>query len=101
MPARHFATLILLLVSSASVGAADMLTLSLHDGERILFLGNGYVENDQWHAYLETRLERRFPDRQLVFRYMGWSGDTVRGNARTSGYQVPEGLARLEKDARA
>lgn len=75
--------------------------LALNDGERILFIGNGYVENDQWHAHFETRLQRRFADRTLTFRYMGWSGDTIRGSARTAGFQVPQGLARLEKETQA
>ena len=75
--------------------------LSLNDGDRVLFLGNGFVENDQWHAHFETRLQRRLLDRSLTFRYMGWSGDTVRGSARTAGFQVPQGMARLEKETRA
>jgi lysophospholipase L1-like esterase len=74
---------------------------SLNDGDRILFVGNGFVENDQWNAYFEARLQRRLSDRNLTFRYMGWSGDTVRGSARTAGFQVPQGLARLEKEAKA
>ena len=32
---------------------------------------------------------------------MGWSGDTVRASARTAGFQVPQGLARLEKETQA
>ena len=83
--------------ASADVGPL----LPLRDGDRILFLGNGFVENDQANAFLETRLQRRFPKQTLTFRYMGWSGDTVRGSARTSGYEEPEGLARLKKEVLA
>jgi lysophospholipase L1-like esterase len=75
--------------------------LSFNDGDRILFVGNGFVENDQWNAHFEARLQRRLSDRNVTFRYMGWSGDTVRGSARTAGFQVPQGLARLEKEAKA
>ena len=81
--------------------AGESVVLSLNEGERILFVGNGFVENDLGHAYFETRLQRRFPKQTLTFRYMGWSGDTVRGSARTAGFQVPQGLARLEKEALA
>src|SRR6516162_8237608 len=94
---RYFAATFLGLWTLSAAGASEPL-LSLKDGDRILFLGGGYVENDQEHAYLETRLQRRFPKTALTFRYMGWSGDTVRGGARTAGYQVPDGLARLEKE---
>src|ERR1022692_5314211 len=80
----------------ASAARADGFD-SLNDGERILFVGNGFVENDQRYAHFEARLQRRFPKLRLTFRYMGWSGDTVRGSARTAGFQVPQGLARLEK----
>jgi len=75
--------------------------LAINDGERILFVGNGFVENDQSHAYFEARLQRRLAGRNVMFHYMGWSGDTVRGSARTAGFQVPQGLARLEKEAKA
>ena len=73
----------------------------LNDGARVLFVGNGFVENDQWNAHFETRLQRRLSDRSVTFHYMGWSGDTVRGSARTAGFQVPQGLARLEKETKA
>jgi lysophospholipase L1-like esterase len=75
--------------------------LAINDGERVLFVGNGLVENDQNHAYFEARLQRRLAGKYVTFRYMGWSGDTVRGSARTAGFQVPQGLARLEKEAKA
>ncbi len=88
------------LVAACTVSAhADGPSLPLHEGDRVLFLGNGFVENDQWHAGFETRLQRRLP--KLTFRYMGWSGDTVRGGARVAGYQVPQGYARLEKEVLA
>jgi lysophospholipase L1-like esterase len=90
------------LLAGVSAALADgPETLTLKDNERVLFLGSGFVENDQWQAFLETRLQRRFPERTLTFRYMGWSGDTVRAGARTAGFQVPQGMARLEKEARA
>jgi len=96
-----FLAALMLLASARSVLADGPDALILKDQERILFLGSGFIENDQWHAYLETRLQRRFPARNLIFRYMGWSGDTVRAGARTAGFQVPQGLARLEKETLA
>jgi lysophospholipase L1-like esterase len=97
----HLLATLVFLAGATSALADGPDALPLKDEERILFLGNGFVENDQWHAYLETRLQRRFPDRSLTFRYMGWSGDTVRASARTAGFQVPQGLARLEKETQA
>ncbi|HZZ80087.1 MAG TPA: SGNH/GDSL hydrolase family protein [Gemmataceae bacterium] len=97
----HIIATLLLLFGVAPASADGPDALLLKDQERILFLGSGFVENDLWHAYLETRLQRRFPNRNLNFRYMGWSGDTVRATARTAGFQVPQGLARLEKETQA
>jgi lysophospholipase L1-like esterase len=96
----HAIALLLLFLTDPTHAATEPL-LPITDGQRILFLGNGFVENDQAYAFLEARLQRRFAGRSVTFRYMGWSGDTVRGGARTSGYQEPEGLARLEKETRA
>jgi lysophospholipase L1-like esterase len=97
----QIAALLLLLATTDQSLASMPPSLPLNDDDRVLFLGNGYVENDQWHAYFETRIQRRFPSRTLIFRYMGWSGDNVRGSARTAGYQVPEGLGRLTKEVLA
>jgi lysophospholipase L1-like esterase len=91
---------IVMLFGGSGAVAADRV-FALNEGERVLLVGNGFVENDQWHAHFETRLQRRFPNLGLTFRYMGWSGDTVRGSARTAGFQVPQGLARLEKETKA
>jgi lysophospholipase L1-like esterase len=74
--------------------------LALHDGGRVAQLGGGLTEQEQFHGYLEARLTRRFPDASITFRNLGWSGDTVRGVARTSGLQQPDGLARLFKEVR-
>jgi hypothetical protein len=68
------------------------------DGTKVVvLLGNGLFEEDQASAYIETRLARRFPGRRIVFRNMGWTGDSVGAGARTSGYQVPSHLDRLKK----
>jgi lysophospholipase L1-like esterase len=98
---RTQATALFLLLAAIPTHADAEPLLPLTDGQRILFLGNGYVENDQAYAFFEARLQRRFAGRGVTFRYMGWSGDTVRGSARTSGYQEPEGFARLDKETRA
>ncbi|MEO6245237.1 MAG: PVC-type heme-binding CxxCH protein [Opitutaceae bacterium] len=45
-------------------------------GERIVFIGNGLAERDVYYSRMETELHLRFPDRGLVVRNMGRSGDT-------------------------
>jgi len=72
----------------------------LKDGDRALLLGSALIEHEQFFGYLETRLVRHFPEASITFRNLGWSGDTVRGTARTSGLHNPEGFARLLKELR-
>ena len=54
----------------------------LRDGDRVVFLGNTLIEREQKYGYLETALTERYPNRNVTFRNLGWSGDTVWGEAR-------------------
>jgi len=72
----------------------------LKNTDRIILLGGGFVEQERLHCFLEARLLRRHADGQLVLRNLGWGGDTVRGAARTGGFQNPEGFARLLKEVK-
>lgn len=65
------------------------------DGDRVVFLGNTLIERAQTYGYWETRLTRRFPNRNVIFRNLGWSGDTVFAESR-AGFDTPaEGFQRL------
>lgn len=68
-------TLALLFAKSAQ--AADQKPLQLVDGDRIALVGNAFIDRMQDDGYLETLLTRRFPQVHLVFRNLGWAGDTV------------------------
>ena len=61
----------------------------LKDGDRIVLVGDTLIERDQRYGYLETMLSISNPDKNLVFRNLGWSGDTVGGVSR-SGFDPPE-----------
>ncbi len=56
---------------------------SLENGDRVLFVGNSLIENDVQFGYLELALTTRWPNRNLTFRNIGWSGDNVFGDARS------------------
>jgi len=49
---------------------------------RVAFLGNTLIHRDGEFAFLETELTRLMSDRDIVFRNLGWPGDTVSGDAR-------------------
>ncbi|MCY7359389.1 MAG: GDSL family lipase, partial [Rudanella sp.] len=56
----------------------------LRKGDRVVFLGNSLFENDFQYGYLELALTTRWPDRDLTFRNLGWTGDNVFGVARST-----------------
>ena len=59
-----------------------------HDGDRIVLVGDTLIERDQRYGYLETILTIANPDKNLTFRNLGWSGDTVAGLSR-AGFDPP------------
>lgn len=54
----------------------------LLDADRVVLVGDGFIERAQRFGYLEATLSARWPDRRISFRNIGWSGDTVKGEAR-------------------
>jgi len=54
----------------------------LLDGDRVVFLGNTLIEREQKYGYWELMLTMAWPDRNITFRNLGWSGDTVWGESR-------------------
>ncbi len=54
----------------------------LKDGDRVVFLGNTLIERAQKYGYWETMLTARYPDRKIIFRNLGWDGDTVWAESR-------------------
>ncbi len=73
---------ILGLLRAVAFGGDPAGPLELKDGDRVVLIGGTLVERDQESGYLETRLIRRYPGRSIVFRNLGWSGDTVDGISR-------------------
>jgi lysophospholipase L1-like esterase len=73
----------------------------LVDGDRGVLVGNTFIERDQSHGYLETLLTLLHPDRTITFRNLGWSGDTVFGDARAGFETSAAGYQRLVEHVRA
>ena len=69
----------------------------LRDGDRVMFLGDSFIEREQLDSYIETMLTLRFPTNKIIFRNIGWSADTVLGESR-AGFDPPEkGFDRLKE----
>lgn len=56
----------------------------LRSGDRVVFIGDTLIEREQSYGYLEERLTVRFPERDIIFRNLGWSADTPEGISRAS-----------------
>jgi len=97
MPWRTSILILFLLCSAGALGQ-PRLALDEHDN-RIVLIGNGLIEQERLGCYLEARLMRHALDHSIICRNLGWSGDTVWGDARPAGFQNPAGVDRLIKDA--
>ncbi|MBT6461678.1 MAG: SGNH/GDSL hydrolase family protein [Opitutae bacterium] len=89
--------IILLLAITPGVVPPEAHALEIQDGDKILLLGNTFIERAQKYGYLETAITAANPDKKLTFRNIGWSGDTVFGHARSYFGPPREGFGRLEK----
>ena len=56
--------------------------LKFGDKERIVLLGDGLIEQEQYHGWIELAITTAFPNKDLTFRNLGWNGDTPRGESR-------------------
>jgi lysophospholipase L1-like esterase len=77
----------LLVLSSVAAGvvaraAQDATPIALRAGDRIALVGGTFLEREYHYGLIETALTIAHPEKRLTFRNLGWSGDTVRGEAR-------------------
>lgn len=72
------AFVLLLFLSFASVASAQT-RFELKKGDHICIVGGTVAERMQNYSWLETLIHARFPDHELVFRNLGYSGDEVNG----------------------
>jgi len=54
----------------------------LKDGDRVLLVGGTFIEREGQLGFIEAALTAAFPDRNVTFRNLGQSGDTVLADAR-------------------
>lgn len=71
---------------------------SLKDGDRVVLLGNSIFENDFQYGYLELALTTRYADKGITFRNLGWTGDNVWGEARSTYTNPPTPYEHLMED---
>ena len=79
---------LLIIFSTLEARAAGPPPFQFRDGDRIVLVGDTLIERDQRYGYLETILTALNPDKDLTFRNLGWSGDTIAGLSR-AGFDPP------------
>ncbi len=67
----------------------------LKPNDRVVWIGNTLVEREQRYGHWETALLGKFPDKNVTVRNLGWSGDTVFGDARAGFDDARKGYERL------
>lgn len=78
--------------------------LQLNDGDRVVLIGDGLIEQEQYFGWVEVMLTTAFPDTDATFRNLGWNADRPDGASRfglsllQAGYEpADEGLKQLHK----
>jgi lysophospholipase L1-like esterase len=71
-----------LIIGTLLAAPPEQPAFAIHKGDRIVWLGSTYVEREQRFGHWETALYRAFPEVSFSLRNLGWSGDTVFGEAR-------------------
>src|SRR6266487_1790460 len=89
---KRLIALCLALFATARAGAFEF-----KDGDRVVLIGSTLIEREQRYGYWEAALTARFPDRDITFRNLGWSGDTVFGEARAGFGSPADGFRHLKE----
>ncbi len=71
---------------------------SFEENDMTVFVGNTVIERAHHYGHLETSLTLAAGKKNLKFRNLGWSGDTVFGHARSYFGPPKEGFSRLKAD---
>src|SRR5687768_17245986 len=92
----------LVVVAGASPAAAQLKTpYQFQNGDRVVLIGDTFIEREQSYGYIEYILTTQYPDRDVTFRNLGWSADTPLGVSR-AGFDPPEkGFDRVKEQIAA
>jgi len=77
------------------------LQLDLRDGDRVVLVGGALIEREQQFGHVEVMLHAMYPDKKFTVRNVGWSGDTVWGEARAGFGSQKDGYKKLVEQIKA
>jgi putative heme-binding domain-containing protein len=72
------------------VSAEDSPTLKIQKGDHVVLIGNTLADRMQHNGWLETLLQNRFPQHELVIRDLGFSGDELTTRPRSLNFGSPD-----------
>ena len=64
--------------------------LEIRPADHICYIGNTMADRMQHHAWLETYLHALYPNYQLTFRNLGFSGDELQTRPRSENFGSPD-----------
>jgi lysophospholipase L1-like esterase len=73
---------LVLAVGGSRAGGDEPVSWELRDGDRVVLLGDTFIERDGQRGFIEAALVAAHPEASLTFRNLGWSGDTVWADSR-------------------
>src|SRR5579864_5477286 len=76
MNSRTYKAVLMLLAFALQAACALAADFLIHDGERVVFLGDSITEQRLYTTYIEAYALTRHPEWKLWFRNVGWGGDT-------------------------
>ncbi len=71
--------------------------MELEKGAHVVLLGNTLAERMQHDGWLESYVQSAWPDREIVFRNHGFSGDMVAHRPRNNGFIDPHTYLEISK----
>jgi putative heme-binding domain-containing protein len=84
-------------IASSTFAKADL--IEIKPGDHISIIGNTLADRMQHDGWLETQLNARFPEHNLVIRNLGFSGDELTLRLRSAAFGTPdEWLTKTQAD---
>jgi lysophospholipase L1-like esterase len=83
MKSIYSSIILLLTLSILLVACTSRDSFNIKENEKVVFLGNAFFENAIDKGEIETKISLCFPDKNVTFRNIGWSGDNVYAHTRT------------------
>src|SRR6516165_4966182 len=84
---KQFLASLAVLITTALAHAGPLV---LKKGDHISIVGNTLAERMQHDGWLETYIHMHFPEHDLVFRNLGYSGDEVTTRLRSANFGSPD-----------